>query len=84
MNTLIHADIFFFISSIGFIVLTILLTIILVKIIQLVNRVDRISKKIENGMNTVTDDVKDLIEDLKDSPIFRFMFGILKRKKKIK
>lgn len=81
MNTLIHADMFFFISSIGFIIFAILLTIILIKSIQIINRVDRISKKIEDGMSTVTDEVKDLIEDLKDSPIFRFVFGISKRKK---
>lgn len=57
--------------------------IILIKILQLVNRVDRISKKIEDGMSTVTDEVKYLIEDLKDSPVFRFVFGKRKTKKKL-
>ena len=79
-QTLIHADIFFFISSIGFILVTIALLIGLFYIIRVVRSVDRITVKIEDGIDTVGDDAKNLISDLRDSMAFRMIFGGRKRK----
>lgn len=79
-QTLIHADIFFFISSIGFTIVTIALLIGLFYIIRVVRSVDRITTKIEEGIDTVGDDAKNLISDLRDSVVFRMIFGGRKRK----
>jgi len=79
MNNVIHADIFFFISSIGFVVLFIMLVIIGVYMIQLSRTVVRISKKVEQDIDTIGDTAKDLVLDLKENSIFSLLFR--KRKK---
>ena len=81
-QTLIHADIFFFIASIGFTVVTIALLIGLFYIIRVVRSVDRITTKIEIGIDTVSDDAKDLVADLRDSMAFRMIFGGQRKRKK--
>lgn len=79
-QTLIHADIFFFIASIGFIVITLLIAVGLVYVIRILRGVRRITDKIEQGINTAEEDVKELISDLRESSIFRMIFGGRKRK----
>lgn len=79
MNTLVHADIFFFISSIGFVIIFSLLVVALVYGIRLLRRVDHISKKIEASIDIAADDTKALIADLRDSVAFRFLFGKRRR-----
>lgn len=79
-ETLIHADAFFFIASIGFIVVTILIAVGLVYIISILRSVRRITEKIETGINTVGEDAKELISDLRNSTAFRMLFGGRKKK----
>jgi hypothetical protein len=80
-QTLIHADTFFFISSVGFTVLTILLAIGLVYIIRVLHRVRSITEKIEEGIDTVSEDTKELVSDLRESVVFKMIFGGRKHKK---
>ena len=81
MNTLQNANIFFLISSIGFVLLWILIAILLIYIIRLFKSVSRISRMIEMGVANIGDDARELIDDLRDSAIFGMMFG--RRKKKV-
>jgi len=80
-QTLIHADMFFFISSIGFVLITIALLVGLAYIISILHKVRSITTKIEAGVDTVGDDAKNLISDLRDSTAFRMIFGGRKHKK---
>lgn len=80
-QTLIHADTFFFISSVGFVVVTFLVTIGLIYIIRILHSVRRITEKVERGINTVEEDTKELVSDLRESMIFRMLFGGRKSKK---
>lgn len=80
-QTLIHADIFFFISSLGFIVLTLISAVILVYVISILRSVRRITDKIERGIDTVSEDTKEFVADLQDSTAYRLLFGVRKRKK---
>lgn len=72
---LIYADTFFLISSIGFIVVAIVLVIGLIYMISILRSVRRITEKIEAGIETVGEDAKELIGDLRESTAFRMIFG---------
>lgn len=76
---MIQADIFFFISSIAFIIFILLLTIAGVYFIQIVRNVAAITKKVERDIDTIGDTAKELVMDLQNSSIFSLLFG--KRKK---
>ena len=80
MNTIIQSQIFFFISSIGFVILAILSAVVLIYFIYLLNLFSRILKKIEKDIDSIGDITKDMLEEVRDSNTYRFMFGH-KRKK---
>ncbi len=82
MTNLIHADIFFFISSIGFLIFGVLLVILLFKMIKIANTFSRILSKVENGIDTIGDTTKEVIEEMRDSLLFRFLFKGRKKKTK--
>ncbi|MDQ5971542.1 MAG: hypothetical protein QG566_488 [Patescibacteria group bacterium] len=85
MTNLVQADVFFFISSVGFIIFGILFIVLLFKIIKIADTLSRITKKVENGIDTIGDTTKEVIEDMKDSLLFRFLFkGRKKKTKKVK
>jgi len=79
-RTLIHADIFFFISSVGFVVVTFVMLVGLVYIISILRRVDRITKKIETGIGTMEEHTREFVSDLRESIVFRVLFGGRKKR----
>lgn len=83
MNSLPHADVFFLVSTIGFIIIFILLAIGLIYVISLLKSINRISKKIEKDIDNIGDTAKDFIMQLWDSAIFSWIFGKKKKKQKI-
>jgi len=83
MNTTSHAGIFFVISSIGFIIIFILLAVALLYLIKLLKSVARISTKIEKDIDNIGDTAKDFVMQLWDSTIFSWVFGKKKRRKSI-
>lgn len=80
MQTLVHADIFFFISSVGFVLVTCVLLAGLMYMISILRSVRRITERIENGMDTVGEDARELVSDLRESAAFRMLFGGRKRR----
>lgn len=81
MNTLAHADTFFLIASIGFIVIFILFAIGLIYLIKLLKSVARISAKIERDIENIGDTAKDFVMQLWDSTVFSWIFGKRKKRK---
>ncbi len=82
MSTLIHADIFFFISSIGFILMWILLAILIFYLIRATRIFSEILSKIEKDIDQIGDTTKEMIEEMHDSTIFRLLFGKKKTRHK--
>lgn len=80
MTSFAHADIFFFISSIGFVVFIIGGVILLVFCIRAVSSVNSILEKIDSNVDSIGDATKDLIDDLRHNVIFRMLFGPKKKK----
>ena len=79
MDTLLKADIFFFISSVGFLTLWILTIMFLFYLIRVTKTFSRIMNKIEKDIDNIGDTTKEMLEEVRDSTIFNFLF---KRKKK--
>ena len=78
MDTLLKADIFFFISSVGFLTLCILTIIFLFYLVRATNTFSRIMNKVEKDIDNIGDTTKEMLEEVRDSVIFNFLF----RKKK--
>jgi uncharacterized protein YoxC len=83
MNSIPHADAFFFVASIGFIIIFILIVIALLYVISLFKSINRISKKIEKDIDNIGDTAKDFVMQLWDSTVFSWIFGSKKRKAKV-
>ena len=81
MTTLMQSDIFFFISSIGFIIFGVLVVIILIYIIRALYSFSRILRKVEKDINDIGDTTKDMLDDMRESSVFQFLFRH-KRKQK--
>jgi len=84
MNEIIQSQIFFFISSIGFVILWILVAIFLFYLIRATKTFYSIITKVEKNIDTIGDTTKEMLEEMKESTIFRFLFKQKKREKKNK
>lgn len=69
-----QSQIFFFISGAGFVFLWVLAAILLVYLIRAAGTFNRIMGRIEKDIDKIGDTTKEMVEDMKDSMIFRFLF----------
>jgi uncharacterized protein YoxC len=83
MNEIAHANVFFLVSTIGFIIIFILVIIALIYVIKLLASVGRISTKIEKDIDNIGDTAKDFVMQLWDSTIFSWIFGKKRKSRKI-
>lgn len=79
MDTLIHADIFFFISSIGFIILFIVLIIGAVHLVRLIRSLNDAIDTLKSKAKDIEADAEELIDEVRESVIFRLFFGRKRR-----
>jgi hypothetical protein len=82
METLIKADIFFFISSIATVVLTVLFSVALYYFIKAGKNLYQISEKLQEHFKESEEFVLDLKERLEDNLIFRLFFPSARKKKR--
>jgi hypothetical protein len=80
MDTLIQANIFFFITSIAVIAISFFVILLVIKLKKLVTSLHGLVERLKDAGDYVGDEAKDLMEDIKQSPIFRFLFP--RRKKR--
>ncbi len=79
MDTLVQANIFFFISSISVIAVSFVVILLVLKLRKLVGSLHVLVDKLKNTGDYVSDEAKELVEDIKQSPIFRLIFPRRKR-----
>lgn len=82
MTTLIHADIFFFIASIGFIVLTAITAVLLFYVIGILRKVKAVSETIGENVEGMSADAREFVHDIRESSIYRMLFPRKRTKKK--
>jgi len=82
MDTLIHADIFFFVTTIVVIVLGIFLAVILFYVIRILHSVDILSKQVQEEGSEIVKDVREFREKVKEQGSrwsnIASIFGIIK------
>jgi uncharacterized protein YoxC len=69
-----QTQVFFFISSIGFVILSILFVIFLYYLISAMKSFSRMMNKIEDDVDNIGDTTKEMLSDVRDSAIFNFIF----------
>ncbi|MFA5840660.1 MAG: hypothetical protein WC847_00055 [Candidatus Paceibacterota bacterium] len=82
MNALLQMQVFFFISSIGFVIVGILAAIFLFYLIRATNTFSRILEKAEKDINDIGDATKEVLDDMRDSAVFNFLFGKKRKHRK--
>lgn len=75
MESIIHADIFFFITTIAVIVGTIILAWSGFYLIEAFRNFRDISRTLKRGVDNAEENIEDLYHDIEESSIFRFIFG---------
>lgn len=78
MSTFSQSEVFFMISSVGFVVLWIFVAVFLFYLIRATKTFNRIIERVEGDINKLGDVTRDMLDDLRDSVVWNFLF----RKKK--
>jgi len=81
MDTQTQSEIFFVIASIGFVLLWIMIGIVLFYLIRAMRTIDRLIERAEKEVDTISDATKELIDEVRDSTIFHFLFKKKKTRK---
>lgn len=79
MNTLIHADIFFFITTIAVIIFLILGVIVFIYIIGILRNIKKASDIIGEKIEAASQSADSLYHSIKQSFLFSLLFGKKKR-----
>jgi len=81
MDAIMQSQVFFFISSIGFVVLGLLVGILLVYLIRVSRTFSRIIDKAEEDINRIGDTTKEILEEIRDNSLFQFFSKFFKKKR---
>lgn len=77
MTEVLHANIFFAITSVAVVTATILLCVLLYHVIRIVRAVRRIVERVEAGSEVIAEDLEDLRANLNPARIFQFVLQFL-------
>lgn len=75
MDSILQADIFFFITSIAVVVLTVVLTVVGIYLIQAFRNFRDVSVIVKRGAQHAEENIEEVYHELEDSVIFRLIFG---------
>lgn len=82
MSVITQSEVFFLISAVGFVMLGVLLAIFLAYLIRAIHTFSRIMDKIEENIDQVGDTTKEMLDDVRQSVVFNFLFGKKKKTRK--
>lgn len=77
MNEVLHANIFFVITSVAVVFFTILTCILLYQVIKIVKSVRRIVERVESGSEVLAEDLEEIRASLNPTRIFQFVLQFL-------
>lgn len=75
MTAIMKSDIFFFISSVGFIIIGLTLVIFLIYTIKAVRSFNSLVEKMESEINNLGDTASDLVDDIRTSFVYKMLFN---------
>ncbi|MDQ3244757.1 MAG: hypothetical protein M3P22_00180 [bacterium] len=84
MDSFIHADIFFFVTTVAVVIFTILLCVALYYFIQILVNIRAISGILRGGAENAEESIKNISENLSNNPFIKMFFGRKNKNKKSK
>jgi hypothetical protein len=84
MNGIPEVQVFFIISSVGFVALWVFVAVLLYYLIKITRIFHRIIEKAESDINKVGDVTREMFEDMKDSAAWNLIFRRKKSRRKEK
>ena len=82
MESIIRSDIFFFITSVSVIVFTIFFIIIGFYFVRIMRNFAHVSDTLKKAVDDTDIELRDMVEHVRESTAFSFIFGKKKTKKK--
>ena len=82
MESILKSEIFFFISSISVVLITVIFIIIGFYLIKIMKNFSHISESLKNTVDGATSSLEEVGEHIKESPMFTFFFGKKRKSKK--
>ncbi|HEY4513243.1 MAG TPA: hypothetical protein VJH06_01895 [Candidatus Paceibacterota bacterium] len=82
MDGILASQVFFVISSVGFVLLWALAAILLFYLIRITRTFSDIMDKIEDSVDKIGDTTKEMLADLRDSMLFNFFFRKKRKSRK--
>ncbi len=82
MESVLKSDIFFFISSISVVIITVIFMFAGFYFIKMMRNFSRISESLKNTVEGAASSLEEVGENIKESPIYTFFFGKKKKGKK--
>ena len=82
MESILKSEIFFFISSISVILITIIFVIVGFYLIKIMRNFSHISERLKETVDGAASSLEEVGDNIKESSIFRFFFGKKKKNKK--
>jgi uncharacterized protein YoxC len=80
METLIHADIFFFVSTIALILISLGVIIAIIYVIKILHNIFHVSEKVKEGSDEILSDIHTLRADVKSQGFrIQYVIGFIKR-----
>lgn len=80
-GTLIHADIFFYVTTITVVVLSLVLIAIALYVIRTLEQARRTLREVETHIGGASEDLKGILFDIRESTAYRFLF---KKRRRLK
>ncbi len=81
MESLMKSEIFFFVTTLSIVIVTTFFVIIGVYIIKIVKNFAHMSDALKKTVDDADNEIREISEQVRESPIFSFIFGNKKRKK---
>lgn len=77
MNEILHANIFFIITSIAVVLFTLLVCVLLYHLIKIVKSVRRIVERVEEGSEVIAEDIEHIRSSLNPARIIQFVMSMM-------
>ncbi len=84
MESIYKSEIFFFISSISVVLITVVFIIFSFYLIKIMRNFSHMSEKLKETVDGATSSLEEVGDKIKESSIFNFFFGVKKRNRKNK
>ena len=77
MSTLIHADIFFFVTTIAVVLIASLFIVVIIYVVRILNDLHYISGVVRKETDLIAADIEEMREDMKGQGFFQGLYSVI-------